>query len=332
MVQSLALDEAAIISTALEGILYGFSVLMFIPTMWTLLAGRNYTQVNFPMVIVSCLLFILSSLASCHMASDIRRNYSGFVRFRDTFPGGPPAWFANDIDPSFIFKNAVYGIQTALGDGVVIYRCYMVWRSVWVIVLPLILWLAFCSTTVGGLYTLTHSSASTGPIFTQRVGHWITAFYATTLLCNLCATGLLAYRLWSIERNVRGRVGRGLAWPVLMIIVDAGVLYSVTLLAALVCFISKSNGQYVVLDMATPIISIAFYMVIIRVGIAQNSHLWSNNMTLTFQRTPLPQGELSNRARPMHVHIEQLTEVDGEQHDCSLGKSDEANNHQMSRV
>ena len=37
--------------------------------------------------------------------------------------------------------------------------------------------------------------------------------------------------------------------PVLLIIIDAGLLYSVTLLSALLCFVNHSNGQYVVLDM-----------------------------------------------------------------------------------
>ena len=37
--------------------------------------------------------------------------------------------------------------------------------------------------------------------------------------------------------------------PVLLIIIDAGLLYSVTLLSALLCFVNHTNGQYVVLDM-----------------------------------------------------------------------------------
>ncbi|KAJ7483271.1 hypothetical protein FB451DRAFT_1029421 [Mycena latifolia] len=325
MVQYLPLDKAGIISTVLEGILYGFSVLMFIATLWTLLSGRKYAPVNRPMVVVACLLLILSSI---HIVSDVKRIYSGLVVFRDTYPGGPPAWFANGSDPSFVFKNAVYSFQTALGDGVVIYRCYMVWRSFWVIIFPVIMWLAVCTTAVGCVYTLSQPAADSADIFVQRTGQWITSFYATTLACNLCATALLAYKLWMIDRNVHGsRVGRGLTKPVLMVIIDAGALYSFTLLAALVCFVSKSNGQYVVLDMVTPIISIAFYMVILRVGIAQNTRFGSRSLNSTVQRTPMPRGDASNRFKPMHVHIEQLTEVD---HDP--GKTNGVESHQMSRV
>ncbi|KAJ7982929.1 hypothetical protein DFH06DRAFT_1171948 [Mycena polygramma] len=307
MAKYLPLDEAGVISTVLEGILYGFSLLMFIATMWTLTHNRKYAQINWTMVICACLLLILSTI---HMASDIKRIYSGLVLYRDTYPGGPPAWFANGSDPSFVFKNAIYSFQTALGDGVVIYRCYMVWRSVWAIVFPVIMWLSVCTTAVGSVYTLSQPAPDSGDIFVRRTGQWITSFYATTLACNFVGTCLLAYKLWTIERNVHGsRVGRGLTKPVLMIIIDAGALYSVTLLAALVCFVSESNGQYVVLDMVTPIISIAFYMVILRVGLAQNARNGLRSMPSTLQRTPLPRSETSNRFRPMHVHIEQLTEV-----------------------
>ncbi|KAJ7708688.1 hypothetical protein B0H17DRAFT_1030505 [Mycena rosella] len=326
MVQYLPLDKAGIISTVLEGALYGFSVLMFLATLWTLTSGRKYAQINIAMVVVACLLFILSTI---HIISDIKRIYSGLVLFRDTYPGGPPAWFANVSDPSFVFKNAIYAVQTALGDGVVIYRCYVVWSSIWVIVFPVILWLSVVATGIGGVYILSQPTADSGDIFFQRSGQWITAFYATTLTCNLCATALLAYRLWMIERSVhRSRVGRGLTKPVLMVIIDAGALYSVTLFTALVCFVSKSNGQYVVLDMVTPIISIAFYMVILRIGIAQNSR--SREGASTIQRTPLPRSETSNsdRFQPMHVHIERLTEVEIELE----GKADEASSHQMSRI
>jgi len=37
--------------------------------------------------------------------------------------------------------------------------------------------------------------------------------------------------------------------PILRVLMDAAVLYSLVLLSMLVCFVLKNNGQYVVLDM-----------------------------------------------------------------------------------
>ena len=41
-------------------------------------------------------------------------------------------------------------------------------------------------------------------------------------------------------------------WPILRIILDAGVLYSVSLLALLMCFVAKNRGHYVMLDVVRP--------------------------------------------------------------------------------
>jgi hypothetical protein len=115
--------------------------------------------------------------------------------------------------------------------------------------------------------------------------------------------------------------------PVLLIIIDAGALYSITLLTALIGFVAKSNSQYIVLDMVTPIISIAFYMVILRVGLAQRPRNESSTLA-SFRRAPLPPSETSSRIRPMQVQIDQFTEVD---HEISR-KANEADSYEMSCV
>jgi hypothetical protein len=60
-----------------------------------------------------------------------------------------------------------------------------------VIVLPLLLWLGVVATAIGGEYALSQPMADSRDIFAQRTGQWITAFYATTLACNLVTTGIV---------------------------------------------------------------------------------------------------------------------------------------------
>jgi hypothetical protein len=69
------------------------------------------------------------------------------------------------------------------------------------------------------------------------------------ILTWLCP-GLLAYRIWKIEFGVsRARVTNSSTMPILRVLVDAALLYSVTLLPALICFICANNGQFVMIDM-----------------------------------------------------------------------------------
>ena len=55
-----------------------------------------------------------------HIAINFKRLQDGFVTFRDTFPGGPVAYFSEPSQFTFPFKNAVYTAQTLTGDGILV--------------------------------------------------------------------------------------------------------------------------------------------------------------------------------------------------------------------
>jgi hypothetical protein len=119
------------------------------------------------------------------------------------------------------------------------------------------------------------------------------------------------------------RTRSGSTMPVLRVIVDAALLYSVTLLPALVCFICSNNGQFVMIDMVIPllrcprkslnldnqiipIISIAFYMVLIRIAIRRpQSHPFRGGATSDTER-----GNRQHAMKPLQVHISQFTQND----------------------
>lgn len=100
--------------------------------------------------------------------------------------------------------------------------------------------------------------------------------------------GLLAYRIWNVNRLSRQWRATDHLSPILQTVIESGAIYSFTIIAALVTFAIESPGVYVVLDMASlfrnispklyssqqfqisPIISIVYNMIIIRVGMASN--------------------------------------------------------------
>ncbi|KAG2144639.1 uncharacterized protein EDB93DRAFT_525992 [Suillus bovinus] len=220
------LDTVATMSTVLEGILYGFSVLMFMGTIWTFTYKKRMRDVNRPVATVAVLLFLLSTM---HVVIEIIRVEDGLVKFRDTFPGGPVAFFADGKQKMFTARSVVNVMQTLLGDGVVIYRCYVVWQSVRVIILPCIMWcaIAVCGAYMAYDFSLVSDAES---IFTDQTGRWVTGFITLTFATNLFSSGLLAYRIWTIERKISTtRTRRGVR-PIVRVLVDAAVLYSVHLL------------------------------------------------------------------------------------------------------
>jgi hypothetical protein len=131
------LDKAELLSVILEAILYGFSLLMFGGTMWTLLSQRSIQQLNRKMFAVACALLVVST---AHLVVHIIRVMFGLILYRDTFPGGPAAYFLDVSEWTWNAKNHIYVVQSLIGDGVILYRCYAVWQTVYILIVPMILW------------------------------------------------------------------------------------------------------------------------------------------------------------------------------------------------
>ncbi|KAI0050800.1 hypothetical protein FA95DRAFT_1486652 [Auriscalpium vulgare] len=301
MPSNLSLDRASIVSLSLEAFLYGFSVFMYGVTLWVLL--RPATTINRPMAVVASILFLCSTMASLsvHVVLDVYRLKLGFIDNRDFFNIGPSAWFGDISQYTFLFKNSLYVFQTLTGDGIVIYRCYVVWQSVWVIVLPALMYCGLAVCGVGAVYTASKTSPQAG-IF-AGAAHFITAYFSLTLATNLMSTLLLAYRIWSTNSRVKGqRIGPSLI-PVVLVFVDAAVLYSMALVIMIVCFVSKLNAQYIVLDTIMPIIPITFYMVMIRLRLRRlPSSLFAGQTVAEWA----PQSNIG--LRHLQVQIDHLTE------------------------
>ncbi|KAG1827778.1 hypothetical protein EV424DRAFT_596629 [Suillus variegatus] len=287
------LDAAAIMSTVLEGILYGFSVLMFIGTIWTFTYKKRMRDVNRPIAAVAVFLFLLSTM---HMVIDIIRVEDGLVKYRNTFPGGPAAFFADYTQETYVVKTTVILMQTLLADGVVVYRCYVVWQSVWVAILPCMMW---CAIAVCGSYMVYDLSLASDAesVFTNQTGRWVAAFIVFTFATNLVSSGLLAYRIWTIERSVSTiRTRRGIR-PIVRVLVDAAALYSATTFSAIICFALSNNGTYVIGDLINPIISIAFYMVFIRIAINKDTQKFLSAVPGTVE---------TDREIPLHYPMQTL--------------------------
>ncbi|EIW82600.1 hypothetical protein CONPUDRAFT_163727 [Coniophora puteana RWD-64-598 SS2] len=272
------LDTAAIVSTTLEGVLYGVSLFLFAVTLWVLLWRDNTVRGLVVKVSVAIALFLLST---AHMTLSVVRVIEGLVIYRDTYPGGPAAFFADVSQWTFAFKSLLWTLQTLIGDGVVIFRCYVAWDSWKAVALPIVMWFGLAVVGGMGTYITSYADENKHNIFAQENGVLATTFLVLSLMTNLSSTSLLIYRLWSIAREVARSTRQHEALehastshlytynsvmaPLVRIFADSGLLYSATLISQLVTFVANNRGNYIILDMIMPIISITFFMVIIRV-------------------------------------------------------------------
>ncbi|KIK48571.1 hypothetical protein CY34DRAFT_8156 [Suillus luteus UH-Slu-Lm8-n1] len=300
-------DASALMSAVLESILYGFSLLMFIGTVWALSYKRRMRDINRPIAVVAILLLLASTV---HMVVTIIRIENGLVKYRDTWPNGPAAFFADVTEKTYLINHALYIFQTVLADGVMIHRCYVLWQSTRVIILPSLLWCSNIVTGIRAVYGNSQATANPDNVFAVDVEKWIIAFIFSTLATNLSCSGLLVYRVWMIERRVaKLRASKSHLMPIVRVLVDAAALYSVMLFGFLICFLTASNGESVLSDMALPIISITFYMVLIRITI--NCRYYISTASTRRTTEEMEQGHVQRYPiRPLEVHISQFTQND----------------------
>ncbi|KLO11938.1 hypothetical protein SCHPADRAFT_447293 [Schizopora paradoxa] len=220
--------------------------------------------------LINILLYI-TCICSKHIGVNFTRIIKAFIIFKNE-PGGPAAFFNELSEFTQIFGSTIYIGQTLIGDGVAMYRCYLVWgRQFRVIAIPAFLLLGSTASGIGILYSFA-KVVPEADIFVTELQHWITAFFSLTLATNLLCTALVALRIWAVNRAVlRGLAGgaglRRSYRPVLFLVLESGAVYSATLTALLVLYKTSSWFQYVLLDAISSIVGLVFSMIIVRIGL-----------------------------------------------------------------
>jgi len=258
------------------------------------------------MFTAACLLFVFSTF---HMGVNISRLFVAFIEHREYPPGeevpgiNATDRYLSDLSQStWIVKDAAYVLQILVGDAVVTYRLFVVWRSKRIIIVPVILYMFLIVTSVGTIVCfLTAKPPGSFDIFIGPSRVWSPAHLANTLAGNLLSTLLLAYRLYSTERKVAGmRSSQSSSlMPILRVVVDSGLIYSAALVVVLACFIAKTRAQLIVFDLITPIINIAFYAIFLRIALVNKNNQLSTMFGQTIQLESRTQNSRSANSRRM---------------------------------
>ncbi|KAI0336216.1 hypothetical protein GY45DRAFT_590373 [Cubamyces sp. BRFM 1775] len=256
-------DEAKLVSIFIQTLLYGAYVVVFILTTWVLLHRRRHRTKNAvqdPMMWISLVMFCMATL---HIGVNYTRIIKAFITFRDA-PGGPAAFFNQLSEFTQIFGSTIYIAQTLIGDGVILYRCYLVWNDIRLVLVPLILLLGSTASGIGILYSFA-KIVPEAEIFVTQLQRWIVSFFSFTLATNIICTGLIALRIWWQNRAIMN-IGRSYH-PILFLVLESGAVYSATLTTLLILYKTGSWFQYVLLDSISPIVGLVFSMIIIRIGL-----------------------------------------------------------------
>ncbi|KAA1477754.1 hypothetical protein DENSPDRAFT_875409 [Dentipellis sp. KUC8613] len=260
----LALDRAIIGALFVEAVMYGICLTMGTVTTIVFLRADSQGALTHKRLLFVLLFMLL--LATTHIILSFIRVFIGFISKRDIL-GGPSAYFVTISNNVLLAKDGLFIVQTILGDSVnvrsfeflrymehakcnvQVWRCYVVCgQKKRVIAAPFVTLIAgiVCSCMIE--YTLAHSK--TGNIFTAP-SRWIKAFHVLMLITIIYCNAAIVWKIWTVGNFKHG--GSKL-FPVIIVIIETGALYTSNLVAFLVVYLNSSNGQYIALDLITPLV------------------------------------------------------------------------------
>lgn len=254
---ALSLPSAYFIALGLEILLNGMYTSLFIASMYLLIMKKKKTKTIIAMTVVNSIMW---AVATSHMSVSFQQNYVAFLK-QHAAEGSDV--FEDNASPTIYSQLSLESVNIVLGDSIVIWRAWTLWsRKTWVIFTSATLLAGTAAAAVGLVRAFATAPPGISVFNNDSLSSWAIAFIASTLVTNVWATTLVAYRTWSHNRIIREITGEGLMDRfrrqngVLALLIESGVFYSTTWFIAIIAFICGNNGVYIVVDMLSQLTAI----------------------------------------------------------------------------
>lgn len=279
MAISFSLSE--VVALAMESFCYGIYFALFGSSVKVLLNKRKTISGALPLL---GLAGVFAALITWHMITDAVRVVFAFKG--SEAPVGGDLYYANVSSALSLIKTSVYLLITILFDAFILHRCWIMWdRSIVVTLLPFLIFLADIGTgiaAVEGLSGLTKGDS----VFIAKQEKISKSFFSSTVAVNGLCSLLIAYRVWMRQSPVRDSRKAFSLSKEAAIVVESAALYFVTLICLISTYATKSNSFNVFLDMASPIIGIAFTLIVLRMG---NMATEATHISMQGMADPIPE-------------------------------------------
>ncbi|KAJ7116339.1 hypothetical protein C8R44DRAFT_205866 [Mycena epipterygia] len=197
--QDFPLERSWYIGNTFFAILYGIELCMFFISAHFLWRSPQADKSRFVYIAYSGTLLVLITIA---MSCNLFFGEMMWIEHRDV-EGGPVAFFNDNIAAWYnTFGTAADVTANVLGDGLMLYRCYVFWSStnIWIIVFPALLFLA---STSMGIVTTIQSGVPGGDLFHGTAVNFAVPWLVLTITFNVVTTSMIAIRLFAVSRQMR---------------------------------------------------------------------------------------------------------------------------------
>ncbi|KXN88010.1 hypothetical protein AN958_07393 [Leucoagaricus sp. SymC.cos] len=203
---------------------------------------------------------LMLGLATAHLITDFLRALLAFVPKNPNVTPTADKFFKKLSNPYAVCNWTLYGIQTLLGDGVLVWRCYVFCDKKWWTVVPGVI--LICFNTANLIILSRDDTLAVGAAFIHLTRKWMVSWICATAALQLTYSLAIVFQ---ITRKFRG-AGKQVN-AVLKAIIESSALYTLFAVALLIAFEEASDADWVLLDMITPIVGISFCLIIIQLHI-----------------------------------------------------------------
>ncbi|KAH8088915.1 hypothetical protein BXZ70DRAFT_899246 [Cristinia sonorae] len=262
------IDIAQIVALFLESIFYGIYLVTFGLCLYILLFSahtRHRHRLLNPFLLIAIAMFTIATL---DVALLLRHILDAFIYYKG--PGGAQAEFADISYWVNVTKTVTYCLQTSIADGLLIYRCFIVYgRSLVVLITLCILWTACLSCEISTVY-IEFTLRANAFLNSKRLSPFIISVLVMTLALNVTATAMIIYKIYSIQRATKrylssdGSGSESTLGRAMRIVIESVAIYTVSVITFVAVYLAGNNAQYGVSDCVVQIIGITFNLMIIR--------------------------------------------------------------------
>ncbi|KAK7032844.1 hypothetical protein R3P38DRAFT_2919226 [Favolaschia claudopus] len=252
------------IGNTIFAILYGIQLCMFFMSAYFLLRSAKADKSRYIYIVYSASLLVLLTIA---MACNLFFGQMMWIEHRNV-DGGPVAFFVNNIAAWYnTFGTAADVTANVLGDGLMLYRCYVFWGgNIWVVAFPALLFLA--STAMGIAGTI-QSGLPGGDFFHGISISFVTPWLILTIVFNIITTSMIVLRLGLISRTMRKVLTRERAevyTGVMAILVESALPFTLLGIVYLITYLKNEPEDLAFADIWGAFVALSPQAIILRVA------------------------------------------------------------------
>ncbi|KAI0649025.1 hypothetical protein C8Q79DRAFT_488197 [Trametes meyenii] len=264
-------EQSNLVGAVLGGVAYGAHVIICADCVYHIVPRKNCAKRKSTLRsgLLLVYVFALFALGTINFAGNTRITQLMFIDNR-AYPGGPNAWFkANYNNVNVTDGNAAYIIANFMADGLLLWRTYVVWDSLLVVIFPL---LVFLASTAMSILTLFQSSRPDADLWSQTTVQFSVPYFSISIGLNIMLTLLLVIRLLCMSSYIGRTIGpaHGKTYiSVAAMLLESATPYAVTGLIFIITYARNSNVQNLVLPVLSQVMCINPEIIIMRVAMGR---------------------------------------------------------------